>query len=450
MNFKILAKKIIPEKILNRFIPLYHKILAYLAAIIYRFPSDKMIIIGVTGTKGKSSTTIMIAKVLEKTGENVGFASTAGFQIGKKNWINDKKMTMLGRFQLQKLLRDMSDAGCKYAVIETSSEGIKQSRHKGIDYDYLVFTNLSPEHIESHKGFDNYKKAKLTIFKELIESKRKEIGGKKIRKVIVVNNDDKYANEFLKNKADVKITYALENQNSLIKASELRISEKGTDFKLREMEIHLRLAGGFNVYNALAATAIGLEEGLDMDKIAAALEEIKVIPGRMEFINEGQDYFVVVDYAHEPSSMEQVFKTLKVLSEAKKINRIIHIFGSCGGGRDKSKRRILGRISAKNADISIITNEDPYDEKPEDIIEEIKKGVLEEKNLEDFNLFAIIDRKESIRKAFELAGKNDLVLITGKGCEQTMCVKQGKQIRWDDRETAREEIKKLSSYGNNL
>ncbi|MFH1029752.1 MAG: UDP-N-acetylmuramyl-tripeptide synthetase [bacterium] len=471
--------KMAPKKILDFIRPVYHKTLAHAASFWYRYPSEKMIVIGVTGTKGKTTTVKLIAEVLKASGEKVGFLSTAEFQIGDKRWLNDKKMTMLGRFQLQKMLREMVNKNCRYAVIETSSEGVKQFRHIGINYDYLVFTNLTPEHIESHGSFEKYKNAKLGIFKKLNKSKHKIINGEKVEKVIIVNRDDKFAEEFWNCQADKKFGFsALDDSKGNFCAKEVLQKGKMTSFKVRETEFNLKLLGLFNVYNSLPAIIIGESEGLKAEKIKVALENIEAVPGRMEFIEEGQPFYIIVDYAHEPNSMQKLFESIKIFCRDKNINRIIHVFGSTGGGRDKSRRPVLGRISGENADVVIVTNDDPYDDDPMEIINEVASGAeeikkLEIRNLKDGNrdevggkrdsvahgkshpdsllkgdgdgksVFKILDRREAIRKAVELAKAGDLVLITGKGAEQAMCVADGKKIAWDDRKVARLELARL-------
>jgi len=534
-----IIKKIIPKKIQDFFRPAYHIILAYAAALWYRFPSNKMIVISVTGTNGKSSTVELIARALEGAGNKphpnpplkgegkceedlrsagnckVGMASTVGFKVGDKEWLNDKKMTMLGRFQLQKLLKDMVKAGCRYAVIETSSEGIKQFRHKGINYDYLVFTNLTPEHIESHGSFEKYKQAKLALFKHLERCGRKKIGENNIKKlrnkeikklengqnessgnvekVIVVNGDDKYAEEFLDFKVDKKIVYGVDTGEVI--AKNIRLNHSGTEFSVKDINYKLNLIGLFNVYNSLPAIAIGQNEKISNEHIKSSLEQIKFVPGRMEFIDEGQNFKVLVDYAPEPESMKKLYEVIRraisgkcevaddmsqqsSVKVEKRKTKIIHVLGSCGGGRDKARRSVLGKIAAENADVIIVTNEDPYDDDPMEIINEVANGALsiKQKNKKTRKqplpgpplkgegmrspsgacpsnwrkegegggfIFKILDRKEAIKKAISLAGKDDLVLITGKGSEQAMCVAGGKKIKWDDREVVRGILKEL-------
>ncbi len=452
-------RKYAPQGLIN----FYHKTLAVLANVYYGWPSEKLIVIGVTGTNGKTSTCEFIAKILEEDGYKVGLASTAVFKIAGKEWLNDKKMTMLGRFALQKMLRQMVDAGCKYAVIETSSQGVEQFRHLGIHYDICVFTNLTPEHIEAHGGFENYKTAKLKLFKHLERQKNKKLKNLKIKKVIVVNGDDKYALEFLDFKVDEKIAYYL-NHEPCLPAGRSRIMNHGSElmdklstiiadgveylpgglrFNIDDEIFNLKLFGRFNVYNSLAAIAVARSQDIDLAVCQKALEKIVSVPGRMEFIETDKDFKVLVDYAPEPESLKQLFETIELHHLVPPNGRIIHVFGSCGGGRDIARRPIMGELSAKQTAIQIITNEDPYDDDPREIIDAVADGALKAGRMLNENLFKIIDRREAIKFALSLARSGDLVLLTGKGCEQAICVKNGCKIKWDEREVVREELKKL-------
>jgi len=431
---KTLIKKIIPKNSLQY----YHKGMSLLGALVYNNPSKDMIVIGVTGTNGKSTTVSLISKALEAGGDKVGAMSTVSFKIAGEEKLNDKKMTMLGRFQLHKYMKRMVDAGCKYAVIETSSEGIKQFRHLGINYDYVVFTNLTPEHIESHGSFENYKNAKGELFKHLTKKPIKTLNGKKIPKVIIANKDDKYVDYFMSFNANRKINYSIEN-NSDFQASNVQVSLSGTSYSILNKEVQLKLIGEFNVYNSLPAIVIAEEEGLDLEKVIENLNKVEVVPGRMEMIDEGQKFSVMVDYAPEPYSMKALYKTIKrVLPEDKKI---IHVLGSCGGGRDKARRPILGKMAGTVADIVIIANEDPYNDDPNEIINDVSAGAIEAGKELNTDLYKIEDRKEAIAKALSLANENDLVLVTGKGSEQAMAVADGQYIPWDDREVIREWLK---------
>jgi UDP-N-acetylmuramoyl-L-alanyl-D-glutamate--2,6-diaminopimelate ligase len=442
----IYLKKIIPKSIFKFFQPYYHKALSYVADFFYCKPSNKLIVIGVTGTNGKSSTAHLIAKSLEAKGDKTGETSTVFFKVGDKEWLNDKKMTMLGRFALQKILKQMVKEGCKYAVVETSSEGIKQSRHLGVNYDTVVFTNLTPEHIESHGGFENYKKAKLKLLRHLERSKKKKIGGKRINKTIVANLDDKHVKDFLNFKVNNKIGVTTKDgknnlTENILKAENIKLTESGTSFEVDGEKINLKLVGEFNVYNTLLSIGVGVQQGFNVKELKIELEKIKGIEGRMENIKEGQKFQVIVDYAPEPESLRQAYNT--ILKIRKKENKVIHVLGSCGGGRDIARRPVLGSMAGKKADYVIITNEDPYDDDPMEIIDNVAEGAIKEGKILNDNLFKILDRREAFNKALTLARKNDIVLITGKGSEQAMCVAHGKKIPWDDRMVVKEELKNI-------
>jgi len=430
---KTIIRKVVPESLIN----LYHKYLALLSSTIYGNPSEKMIVIGVTGTNGKSTTVNLIAKCLESGGYKVGLTSTVNFKVAEKEWLNNKKMTMLGRFQLQKLLKQMVEAGCRYAIIETSSQGIVQSRHLGINYDYAVFTNLTPEHIEAHGGFENYKNAKGELFKHLTLQPRKKIDGKEIKKTIVANLDDEHAPFFLSFPADKKLTYSDHDHSANIFSNDIQVTNVGTSFRVGETKIDLKLLGAFNVYNSLAAIVVALEEGIELKKIKEGLESVPVVPGRMELINEGQGFAVLVDYCPEPYSMRKMYETVALMQK----NKIIHVFGSCGGGRDVARRPVLGKLVGEKADIAIVTNEDPYDDEPTLIIEQVAAGAVEAGKVAGETLYKIEDRQVAIEKALNLAKSGDLVLVTGKGSEQAMAVNGGQYIPWDDRSIIRNLLK---------
>lgn len=398
---KNLIKKILPSFLLSW----YHFILALFGAVIYGFPSKQIKVIGVTGTNGKTTVVNMTTNVLEEAGYKVASLSSIKFKIGQKERVNTLKMTMPGRFKLQKFLRQAVSAGCQYAVLEVSSEGIKQHRHRLIDFSAAVFTNLTPEHIEAHGGFENYREAKLKFFKA-------------VKSVHIINIDDKNGEYFLKLPAAKVYTYGFNRGD---------VNRSNTSFRLA-------LLGEFNIYNALAAISVGLSQKIPLDIAQRAVEKIKNVPGRMEIvINE--PFRVIVDYAVTPDALEGLYKTLKKEFSP---NSLICVFGACGGGRDKWKRPELGKIASHYCDKIILTNEDPYDENPLKIIEDIERGFSQISRYEK-----ILDRREAIRKAFELAQPGDAVAISGKGSEPQMALPGGKKIPWDDREAAREEFKKL-------
>jgi UDP-N-acetylmuramoyl-L-alanyl-D-glutamate--2,6-diaminopimelate ligase len=427
---KSFIKKFIPKSVLSW----YHLALAHIGAELYSFPSRKMIVIGVTGTKGKSTTAYLIAKVLESAGYKVGLTTTVLFKIGEREWSNDLKQTMPGRFRLQKMLRQMVKAGCHYAVIETSSEGISQHRHVGIDYDIAVFTNLSPEHIESHGSFDNYRAAKLSLFKELPHGLYKVMDGRPVKKIVVANADDPAGVKFLAATADGQWAYGLHvnmpklsGDVEVVFGEQVKTGETGSEFAVNHVLFHLPLLGKFNVYNALAAIAIGLSQQIDLGHMKTALGHIHGLPGRMEEIKNDKGFRVFVDYAHEPASLEAVYQTIKSFQPKK----IISVLGSQGGGRDKAKRPILGKLAAQYTDHIIITNEDPYDEDPQVIINEVADGAL---HVARGQVEKISDRKQALKRAIELAQPRDIVIVTGKGGETKMALKNGRLIDWSDTE----------------
>lgn len=415
-----LIKKIIPPFIFTFFQPTYHYLMAFLAVVFYGFPSRqrrgslqaarKMTIIGITGTKGKSSTVYFLSKIFESAGYKTAALSSIQFKIADKTWVNKSKMTMPGRFQIQKFLADAEKAGCQFAIIEVTSQGIVQSRHRFINFDSAIFTNLAPEHIESHGSFENYKQAKLEFFKY-------------IKNNHIINQNDKYFEEFWNVSAKNQIAYSLEDVKDL----------------------KLQVAGDFNLSNAVAAIKTAEIYGIKNNISKKILSEIKFIPGRMEFIEGGQDFKIIIDYAHTPDSLEKVYKSLKSYNLKPKTQNLICVLGSAGGGRDKWKRPEMGKIAAQYCDEIILTNEDPYDEDPFSILEDIEKGFSQTIDYKSptKNFYKIIDRKEAIKKALSLAKKGDVVILTGKGSESSICVENNKKIPWNEKEIVNLLIREL-------
>ena len=400
----------------------------------------KMAVIGVTGTKGKTSATNFIWSVLTASGEKTGLISTANIRIGSEEKLNYFHMTMPGRFSIPKIMSQMEKAGCNFCVVEVSSEGIKQWRQAGIDFDVVVFTNLTPEHLPSHEGsFEKYKEAKSRLFSGLSQSFRKKIEGKEVPKIIIANKDSEYADFFLNFLADKKFTFGL-GEGAEYRAEKIFESLDGVDFSLDNYRYKLSVPGAFNVMNALPAIIVGKIFDVQEIDIEKGLLDLKTIPGRMERIDEGQNFVVFVDYAHQKESMAAAVSACEKMK--KPGSRIIVVLGAEGGGRDKRKRPAMGEIVGTRADFVVVCNVDPYDDEPKQIIEDI--AVVAEKfgKVRGENLFAIEDRREGIRQALTLAREGDIVLITGKGAEQAMIV-GGKNIPWDDRKVVREELKKL-------
>lgn len=392
----------IPHSIFEFFQPWYHGLLALSGSVIFSFPSRKLKVIGVTGAKGKSSTVFLITKFLEEAGYKVAAIGSLGFKIGDKEWPNDLKMTMPGRWKIQKFLNQAVRQRCQFAVLEITSEGIKQKRHLGIKFDTAVFTNLEKEHIESHGSFEKYYQEKQKLFKNT-------------KNIHILNADSQYVNLFSKFPASKVFFYSIRNYN----------------FKSH-------LDGDFNKSNILAAAETVKNYNVNSETIQRALDKIKSIPGRLESVHGGQSFKVVVDYAHTPGSLEAVYKTLESLKF--KDSKTICVLGAAGGGRDKWKRPVFGQLAEKYCDEIVLTDEDPYDEDPGKILDDIEKGIEKSKSLK---LSRILDRREAIKKALTLAKKNDIVVITGKGSETSIAVGKGKKIPWSDKGVVLEILEEL-------
>lgn len=458
-------KKIIPTKLFKTLQPAYHFLLSWFASVVYGRPSEKMIVIGITGTTGKTTSVYMAAKVLESAGYKVGYTSTAMLGDGDKEWLNNKKMTMVGRFFTQRILARMAKNGCQYAIVETTSEGIKQFRHRFINYDTVVFTGLYPEHIESHGSFEKYKQAKGELFNHLkrcsvkyVDDNKvlqkgvgniKKIDLNRVKKTIVANGDDENADYFLDFPAERKIVYKNTREDAkdfgenveVVYYDDIKAGKNGIDFVYEKIDVSLSIIGEFNVQNAMNAIGVAKSQNIDDRAIAEGLHSIESIAGKLERIDEGQDFTVIVDYAFEPNAMENLYKTVKQFD----YNKIIHVLGSTGGGRDADRRPKLGKLAGENAEMVVVTNEDPYEEDPNLIISQVASGAEYAGKKEGDNLFKVEDRREGIAKALQLARKNDIVLITGKGCEQAICLPGGRKESWDDREVVREELKSVKS-----
>ncbi|MFH1298998.1 MAG: UDP-N-acetylmuramoyl-L-alanyl-D-glutamate--2,6-diaminopimelate ligase, partial [Patescibacteria group bacterium] len=407
---------------------LYHKLIAVVAAFYYRFPSNRLKVIAVTGTNGKTTTCSLIAQLLQYAGHKVGLMSTVYFQIGDKKFTNLTKQTTQGRFFLQKMLRQMVDAGCEYAVVESSSHAMVQSRLWGVNVDTAVFTNLTHDHIDYHGSFTAYKEAKGELFNKLNRSSRKA----GVPKLTIVNQDDPESEYFLSFPADQKYTFGL--QGGIYRASHVRALPGMTRFDYSipngQAEISMPLPGVVNVYNAAAAATVAVSEKISIDTIKAAFERIQAVPGRMEMIDCGQLYNVVVDYAHAPDALESLIKMFRPLTEGK----LWLVFGATGGGRDTTKRPIMGRIADKGVDNIILTDDDPYQEDNIAIIEQVAKGI---DRGEGDRFWKVPSRREAIRLALSGAREGDTVLLAGKGAEEFQVTKDGR-VPHDDRQVARE------------
>jgi UDP-N-acetylmuramyl-tripeptide synthetase len=426
---KNLGRAIIPRQLFKLLQPYWHGNMALLGKWYFGNPSEKIKVIGVTGTNGKSTTVNLIAKILEEADFQVGLVSTVNFKISKNEKLNDLKMTTPSGWLLQKWLAEMVNNKFDYAVLEISSQGLEQNRHLGINFDVAVFTNLTPEHIEAHGSFENYKKAKGKLFTALHKSKT----------TIVANADDEHFQYFINFAATEHVSFGINNSSANLVATNITTSPQGVSFQLSNVDFKLKLKGKFDIYNSLAAIAVAKSQQIDLTTSKTALEKVQLVPGRMEII-QAQPFMVLIDYAPEPYSLTALYET--VASWPKK--HLIHVLGSTGGGRDKARRKILGNLAGQIADVVIVTNEDPYDDDPQEIINEVASGAFDVGKIAGQNLFAILDRREAISHALKIAQPGDLILITGKGSEQKMAVSNGNYIDWDDRQVAREELTSLN------
>lgn len=421
-NILRLTRRFIPRRIFLFTQPSYHYLLAFASAVLYRFPSRHIKIVVITGTKGKTSTTEIVNALLEGAGFKTALASTLRFKIGDKEERNLFKMTIPGRFFLQKFLRRAVDAKCDWVVMEMTSEGAKVFRHKFIEYNALVITNLSPEHIESHGSFENYKKAKLSIAEALAHSSKRP-------RIIIANNDDTYAQEFLAIDADIKSAHAIKD------AEPYTLEKDATTFMFEGSPLTICIPGIFNLSNALAGIAFARAVGIAPHAIRNALQNFHGIRGRVEKITCGQDFDVVVDYAHTADSLEKLYGVFPN-------SRKICVLGGTGGGRDSAKRSVMGSIADKHCDEIILTDEDPYDEDPVNIVNDIKNGITKIKTE------VILDRRNAILSALKRARTGDAVLITGKGTDPYIMGPNGTKTPWDDATVAREELMNIGFSKN--
>lgn len=409
-SLKHALHRIIPAPVFSA----YHFGLAIFAALVYGFPSRDLIVVGVTGTKGKSSTVEFLNAIFEAAGHKTALASSIRFKISETSRPNLLRMTMAGRFALQKFLSDAAQSGCTIAFIEMTSEGARQHRHRGIALDALIFTNLAPEHIESHGSLEAYANAKFELGRQLARSKKRP-------RFMVANADDAQCPRYLTLSVEHALPFSLKG------AAPFSTSDSGGSFRFEKTDMHIALPGEFSLRNALAAATLARAMGIQADVISRGLVSLRTIPGRAERVDAGQDFLVVVDYAHTPDSLQAIY-------DAYSGHRRICVLGSTGGGRDMWKRPVMGDIADNACDHVILTNEDPYDEDPKTIVEGIARGM--KKQTPDI----IMDRRAAIRKAVSLAKTNDAVIITGKGTDPCICGPRGTKESWSDALVAQEEI----------
>lgn len=398
------------------------KAMAITAKNYFEHSDEKLKLIGITGTNGKTTSTYMLKKILEAAGFKVGVIGTIANYIGDKKIVSHR--TTPEAIELHELFRDMVNEKVDYCVMEVSSHSLVLNRVYGLNFEEGIFTNLTQDHLDFHLNFENYYNAKKMLF---INSKNS-----------VINFEEKYGRRLLSELENNKVAYGISKECDVI-ASEIRMHSKGIDFRLnyngKKAEVFLSMPGSFNLYNALCTASACLNEGVDIDIVAKGLSELSGVPGRCELAskNLGLNYDVILDYAHSPDSLLKTLSTVREFAES----RVICVFG-CGGDRDKTKRPEMGRIGTELSDYSIITSDNPRREEPMEIIQDIIKGVNKE------NYEVIENRKEAIRKAMNLARKGDVVLIAGKGHEDYQELKNG-TIHFDEREIISQILKEANS-----
>jgi UDP-N-acetylmuramoyl-L-alanyl-D-glutamate--2,6-diaminopimelate ligase len=416
-------------------VPDTRRALALMSSTFYRHPSRDMVVIGVTGTDGKTTTTTMIHQMLLSAGRRAGSMSTVDIRFGDAVDPNDSRQTTLEALEVQEQLARMRDGGLKFAVIETSSHGLALQRVVGLDYDVAVFTNIAHEHLDFHKTIEAYREAKAQLIDLTAVSTSKGV-----QKTAVLNRDDPSYAYLVNRPIARRITYGIQLDADL-KADRVEATPDGLRVEmstpLGPMTLRLKLNGRWNAANALGAAAAGIAVGLTLDEIREGLESYQGVSGRMERVDLGQPFAVIIDYAHTPQSLEKVLRELRPITKGK----LIAVFGSAGD-RDREKRPWMGEIAARLSDYAVFTSEDPREEDAMTILGEIAAGAEEVGWTEGEQYARIEDRRKGIAHAVRKAGPGDTILLAGKGHERSILIGRGKQP-WDERAAAEAAIRGL-------
>jgi len=433
---------------------------AMVANVVFDFPSRKLRVVGITGTTGKTTTIHLTGKALESAGYTVGLVSSIKIQIGTKIEKNESGLTSLGPWQLQKLLARMVASGCHYAVIEVSSHALDQFRFWGVDFDVAAITNLSRDHLDYHHTVEDYAAAKRRLFQAVAHRREKRLkNGEYVPRVLIASLDDPKTVGFLNEDADFRFGMSLldsrvptppRTEPVLLYAMRV-LPDRTTAMILARGHnclLYLKLAGAFNVRNALTAIAVGVSQNIPVERISRELYNVESIPGRFEKVALGQPFQVIIDYAVTEAALQTLYSAIVAI----RARRVFAIFGACGN-RDRGKREGMGAIVAKHSDVTFLTNEDPFSEDPEQIFAELEKGLLaggavrvEVEKLANIApgqhvYVKIADRREAISAAVKAAQVGDCIVATGKGSEESMRFKD-KTIPWNERQIFEEEIRK--------
>lgn len=394
----------------------------YVASNFYGNPTQKLKLIGITGTNGKTTTTYLINSILEHAKKHASILGTISIKIGKEEIASSR--TTPESLDLQQLFREMLDRGMEYTVMEVSSHALDLGRVDGCSFQVGIFTNLTQDHMDYHKNFENYREAKKKLFY-------------KTSRANIINIDDNHGRIIAEEIKDLKtplITYGIDNKAD-ITAKNIAIDARGIKFTLvtpkYSIDIQNRIPGRFSVYNCLAAASLAYVEGIDKEIIKEGLYNIDNVPGRSEVVDIDKSYTVVIDYAHSPDSVENILKSIRQYAKGK----IITVFG-CGGDRDKEKRPLMGEAAGKLSDFCVITSDNPRSEEPMSIINQVEEGIRNT----DCNYICIENRRDAIKYALSIAKPDDVVLLAGKGHETYQVLKDG-TIPFDEKEIVRELIR---------
>jgi UDP-N-acetylmuramoyl-L-alanyl-D-glutamate--2,6-diaminopimelate ligase len=420
MNSRKAVKKLIPKKLFKRVEPYGHLAESVLMQTKSQFPAKKMVIIGITGTNGKTTTSFMVHKMLVEAGFKTGLMTTVAYGVGNNLKPQIAHMTTVSPGLLLKRIKNMADEGAEYLVLETTSHALAQFRVWGIKYSIAVFTNLTHEHLDYHGTFENYKNAKLRLFKMTnVNKDGLQLG--------IINADDPSSKDFAKPTKHT-VTYGV-NAGDL-KAHNIQLTPSQVSFNAQvnneHYDIVCHIPGSFNVYNALATIAVGRALKLSKEQIEQGIAALEAVEGRMTQINEGQKFAVIIDFAHTPDSFEKLFADIKPVVKG----RIISVFGSAGR-RDEAKRTIQGEIAGKYSDIVVLTEEDDRDIDGNQILSQIAEGATKAGKKQNKDLHLILNREEAIRFALKTAKPNDTVILLGKGHEKTIERADGEHP-WDE------------------
>ncbi len=428
MGFRTTVKKFIPKGLFPRIEPYGHLAEAVLFNTINGFPARGMKVIGVTGTNGKTSTCFLIHRMLQEAGYKVGLNTTVAYGVNENIRPQMHHMTNVTVPELMQRLKWFKSQKIDWLVLETTSHALAQNRVWGVPYSMAVMTNITHEHLQVHGSFERYLAAKVKLFKITNRNKKGLQTG-------VINGDDPNAPAFAKT---IKHTVIYGQKGGDLIAKDIKLKPNGVSYKAlmndEEFQINCKLPGSFNVSNSLAAIGVGHVLGLSKEQIEKGIAALEAVEGRMTRIDEGQDFDVIVDYAHSPDSFEKLFSDVRPMVKGK----IIVLFGSLGGG-DKGKRPLQGEIAGKYADEVILAQEDDRQEDPDQIMNDIAIGAEKAGKVRDKDLFFIHDRTEAIQFAVNRAKKGDMVLLLGKGHEKTQEDAQGEHP-WDEIEIAHQAL----------